>query len=75
MSAGDWIRDRKRPDGMRVDRFGHGVPVRLLLDFGTGEHESDGRAHGPYDGELVFSDGDGWCTQYVKGWKPVKEGK
>ena len=49
--------------------------VRLLVDYGCGDVEVAGRAWGikhPIDGPtVVYSDIGGWCTQYVKGWKPT----
>lgn len=69
----EWITDRKKPGGLTVYKIG--IPVRLRVDFGAGESECDGRAYGPFDGggELVFADEGGWCTQYVKAWKPIPE--
>lgn len=49
--------------------------VRLLVDFGCGNVEVAGRAYGiksDVDGPMVvYSDIGGWCTQYVKGWRPT----
>lgn len=49
--------------------------VRLLVDFGCGEVEVAGRAWGikhEIDGPtVVYSDVGGWCSQYVKAWKPT----
>lgn len=49
--------------------------VRLLVDYGVGEVEVAGRAYGirhEIDGPtIVYSGVGGWCTQYVKKWKPT----
>lgn len=45
--------------------------VKMILDFGTGEHESVGRMYITKDGMRVFADQGGWCTQYVKHWEPI----
>jgi len=49
--------------------------VRLLVDFGRGDTEVAGRAWGVkdpiYGPSVAYSDVGGWCTQYVKAWKPT----
>lgn len=51
-----------------------GRPVILLVDFGLERlDETYGRAFLLTDGTVVFSDAGGWCTQYVKGWRPMTQ--
>lgn len=48
-----------------------GRPVMLLVDYGAGEEVVHGNAYLMQpDHSVIFDDGDGWCTQYVKAWRP-----
>ena len=63
----DWAGVKRPPQMGRVEP----MRVRLRVDFGAGEVEVAGRAWS-VDGDdmVVYSDIGGWCTQYVKAWRP-----
>jgi hypothetical protein len=68
----------KKPEEFNIpDPFGFGTLVMLKMDYGVGPFETVGRAYvtgAPGDRFPVFAtDGGGWCTPYVIGWRVARK--